>query len=61
MKQGKKAEAEAEIRGLLNVRQFARAKKRDPFSVYRGIWSGKIKAMKTNRGRYLIPASQLQD
>lgn len=46
------------MRGLLNVKKFAKAAGEDPFTTYRKLWSGKIKGFKRGR-RWLIPASQL--
>ena len=45
-------------RGLLKVKSFARLSKQDPFTVYRKLWSGKLKGLRKG-GHWLIPASAL--
>jgi len=42
------------VSGLLTVKAFARIVRRDPFSIYRALWCGRIKGFR-RRGRWLIP------
>ena len=40
----------------LSVKEFSRIHKIDHFSVYRSIWSGRIKAIKINRNWFISEA-----
>jgi hypothetical protein len=46
-------------RGLLDVRTASRLLEREPMTVYRQLWTGKLPRLK-RRGRWFIPFSALR-
>ena len=46
-------------RGLVTVKSFARMVRKDPFTIYRQLWAGKLKGLRRKKdGRWVIPAHQ---
>jgi transposase len=54
------------VKGFLTVRQAARIAGVDSFTIYRWLWSGKLKALRKKRkegrqGRWIIPNHALEN